>query len=80
MTANLTEMGVLAVECPPDAGVSPLFNAASNFTFEQQKEVLKLQLEHDKLRQVEIEQQLAIERLRFRPNRQSSSFSSIGWT
>ena len=65
LTANLTEMGVLAVECPPDAGVSPPFNAASNFTFEQQKEVLKLQLEHDKLRQVEIEQQLAIERLRF---------------
>lgn len=67
LTANLTEMGVLAVEpvCPPDAGFSPPFIAASNFTFKQQKEVLKLQLEHDKMRQVEIEKQLAIEKLRF---------------
>lgn len=57
LTANLTEMGVLAGEpvCPPEAGFSPPFIATSNFTFEQQKEVLKLQLEHDKMRQVEIE-------------------------
>uniref|UniRef100_A0A3B4TE40 Gypsy retrotransposon integrase-like protein 1 n=1 Tax=Seriola dumerili TaxID=41447 RepID=A0A3B4TE40_SERDU len=76
LTANLTEMGVLAVEpgCPPDAGVSQPFIAESNFTFEQQKEVLKMQLEHDKMRQVEIEKQLAIEKLRFQTEQAKLQF------
>ncbi|CAL8274798.1 unnamed protein product [Gadus morhua 'NCC'] len=46
--------------------LAPLAASASDLTFEQQKELLLLQLEHAKtLKSVEIEKQIAVEKLRY---------------
>ncbi|XP_036974481.1 uncharacterized protein LOC119030758 [Acanthopagrus latus] len=59
LKANLADMGVLDEE---SRHLPPL--AASNLTFEQQKEMLLLQLEHEKVKQrTEIEKQIAIEKM-----------------
>lgn len=60
LKAYLADMGVLAEES--GGPLPPL--AASNLTFEQKKEMLLLQLEHDKLKQrTKIEKQIAIEKM-----------------
>jgi len=66
---KLSEMGVLTGEQSQSdtGGLSPALHymATGGLTFEQQREMLVLQLDHDKLKQrAEIEKQLAVERLR----------------
>ncbi len=69
LKANLSEMGVLTVtvQLPGlSGGLAPSLVATNNLTFEQQKELLMLQLEHDKLiKAAEIEKQLAADKLRY---------------
>lgn len=71
LKANLSAMGVLAVGSDQSldptntAGLSPPL-ATGGLTIEQQKEMLMLQLQHDKMKHdAEIEKQLAVEKLRF---------------
>ncbi len=48
------------------AGLVPSLVATANLTFEQQKEMLMLQLKHDEMiKKAEIEKQLAVEKLRY---------------
>uniref|UniRef100_A0A8C5CMY1 Gypsy retrotransposon integrase-like protein 1 n=1 Tax=Gadus morhua TaxID=8049 RepID=A0A8C5CMY1_GADMO len=68
--AALCELGILSGAArPPQArleSLAPLAASASDLTFEQQKELLLLQLEHAKtLKSVEIEKQIAVEKLRY---------------
>lgn len=68
LKVNLSEMGVLAVgqqpDCPTNAAGLSRSSSVVNLTFEQQKELLLLQLERDQMRQTETEKQFAIEKLR----------------
>lgn len=60
------EIGVVAAgqEKPTDFSVSPVL-AAGSLTFEEQRELLRLQLEHNRMKQnTNIETQLAVEKMR----------------
>ena len=63
MAPNEKSLGTPALVVSPVAGLSP--RLTSGLTFEQQKELLMLQLDHDKFKlKAELEKELAVEKMR----------------